>query len=353
MTAQNDVANPDISVVVCTRNRAALLRGALASLYDLATEDEFTYEIVVVDNGSTDETPQVITAAMKESKHPLRALRHDQPGNRAARHRGIDAARGKWIAFFDDDELADWHWLAELFRGAQENNSRVVGGSVQLALPAECKRQLDPSAQMVLGESMAAELPLQFSGRLAPSGGNLMIERSVLDDVRQLEPEVAAISDYSDLYFGIERANIGAWFIPTAIVHRLTPAERLERNSLLRLARCTGQGYAVRQLAALGAVRFAGLWMANCLHLVAVQYPIWLWATLRREDEWSLGRSCDLAITQGFLLGADNSSNAEGQRDKRAARAAPVYILRSGEPTAVMEVSQLALSPSAPKLPSR
>src|SRR5262245_15851669 len=131
MTTQYHAARPDISVVVCTRNRAALLRGALASLYDLATEDEFTYEIVVVDNGSTDETPQVITMAMQESKHPLRGVLERESGIAAARNRGIAASRGRWIAFFDDDQLADWHWLAELFRGAQEKNCRVVGGSVQ------------------------------------------------------------------------------------------------------------------------------------------------------------------------------------------------------------------------------
>src|SRR5262245_55018585 len=128
-------ASPDISVVVCTRNRAALLRGALASLYDLATEDEFTYEIVVVDNGSTDETPQVIAAAARESKHPLRGISEREPAIVAARNRGITAAQGRWIAFFDDDELADWHWLAELYHGAMEKGCRVVSGSVQLALP--------------------------------------------------------------------------------------------------------------------------------------------------------------------------------------------------------------------------
>ena len=51
--------DPDISIVVCTQNRAEMLRGALASLYDLATNG-FAYEIVVIDNGSKDHTQQVI-----------------------------------------------------------------------------------------------------------------------------------------------------------------------------------------------------------------------------------------------------------------------------------------------------
>jgi glycosyltransferase involved in cell wall biosynthesis len=63
----------DISIVVCTQNRAAMLRGALASLYDLDA-DGCNYEIVVVDNGSTDGTQKVIAAAAAESKHPLRGV---------------------------------------------------------------------------------------------------------------------------------------------------------------------------------------------------------------------------------------------------------------------------------------
>ncbi len=365
MTAQTNAASPDISVVVCTRNRAALLRGALASLYDLATEDEFTYEIVVVDSGSTDETPQVIAAAMQESKHPLRVFLERESGIAAARKLGIAAARGRWIAFFDDDQLADWHWLAELFRGAQEKNSRVVGGSVQLALPADCKRQLDPAVQMVLGESMGADLPQKFGGRLAPGGGNLMLERAVLDEVGHSKTATRGREEDAGLYYRVEQAKIDAWFIPTAIVHRLTPAERLEQDSLLRLSRLSGHGEAIRLWTARGAVRFAWIWLTRYLHLWTVQYPAWFWARLRSDNERTLGRSCELAIAHGFLRGANRTEESEertarqGVRpapeacDAGTRRAAPVYILRSGEPTAVMDVSQLALNMSPPKLPSR
>src|SRR5688572_27730028 len=105
---------PDISIVVCTQNRAAMLRGALASLYDLAT-DGFTYEIVVIDNGSTDETQKTIATAATQSRHPLRGIYEPEKGIVPARNRGIREARGRWIAFFDDDQLADSRWLVELY----------------------------------------------------------------------------------------------------------------------------------------------------------------------------------------------------------------------------------------------
>lgn len=367
-----DTSSPDVSVVVCTRNRAALLRGALASLYDLATENEFSYEIVVVDNGSSDETSQVIAAAMQESKHPLRGVRENQPGIVAARNRGIAAARGRWIAFFDDDQLADWHWLAELFRGALEKNCRVVGGSVQLALPAECKRQLDPAVLRLLGESPASDLPQRYGGKNTPGCGGLMLDRSVLDKVGHFERAIDGRGEDADLFFRIEQAGLEAWYIPTAVVHHLTPAERLAEEYLLRVARIDGQGEAVRQRARLGLVRFACLWFARRLKWPLVQYLEWVWARLKRDAEQTLGRRCDLAMAQGFIDGvkpAPAPSQAQSPVQKpvaprvapaaapaRAAagpqRPAPVYILRTGEPTVVMDIPSAVLGAPAVKYPS-
>jgi len=358
------MTTPDISIVVCTRNRAALLYGALASLYDLATEDEFTYEIVVVDNGSTDETSQVIAAAIPEAKHPLRGVRENEPGVVAARNRGIRESQGRWIAFFDDDQLADWHWLAELLRGASDKGCRVVGGSVQLALPADCNRQLHPAVQMLLGETLGSDLPQRFGGRLTPGGGNLMIERGVFDQVGRFENSIEGRGEDVDLYARIEQAQIDAWYIPTAIVHHLTASERLAPDYLLKLAQLMGQATARRQRAALGRMRFTGRWLTRFARLATVEYPSWLWARLRRNDELALGRHCELAITRGFLQGA-SPTPAPAQPIRRPAaestakpgelaprRPAPVFILRSGEPTMVMDFPQLAIGPASSKLPS-
>ena len=177
-----DAHATDISIVVCTHNRAAMLRGALASLYDLVT-DGFTYEVVVIDNGSTDETQKTIATAAGESQHPLRGVYEAEKGIVPARNRGIREARGRWIAFFDDDQLADSRWLVELHRGAMMKQCRVVGGSVHLTFPHSCTRRLDPTVRMLLGEARHGDQPLPYSGRLTPGCGNFMIQRPVFDEV--------------------------------------------------------------------------------------------------------------------------------------------------------------------------
>jgi glycosyltransferase involved in cell wall biosynthesis len=293
--------NPDISVVVCTQNRAGMLREALASLFDLATEERFTYEIVVVDNGSTDETPQVISEAARASKNSLRGVSEPQKGIVPARNRGIREARGRWVAFFDDDQLADPWWLVELWQLAEEKHCRVVGGAVHLKLPKGCRRQLDPTVRMLLGEAQLADHPVRYGGRLTPGCGNLMIERSVFDEVGVFERTVSGRGEDTDLFSRIERANIDAWYAPTAVIHHLTPDERLQATYLLRLARNMGEGIAQRQVEQYGRWRFALLCVAKAARLVAVQYPLAVLSRLRADQEGSLGRRCLMAIHGRFL----------------------------------------------------
>jgi GT2 family glycosyltransferase len=359
------MTNPDISIVVCTKNRASLLAGALASLYDLATEDEFTYEIVVIDNGSTDETQQVIAAAAPQSKHPLRGVLEREAGIVAARNRGIRESRGRWIAFFDDDQVADWHWLAELHRGAEERKCRVVGGAVQLALPADCQRQLATTVRMLLGEPVGGDLPQRYGGRLTPGCGNLLVHQSVFDEVGIFLTAIDGRGEDTDLFERIQRAGIEAWYLPTAIIHHLTPPERLEREYLLDLATRMGRGIALRQRKALGLVRFTAAWLVKLVRMLGIDYPRLMLAGLRRNDEVTLGRRVQLTISQAYLCGRCATVTPErpapppsAQQSTSEALApkpqpAPVFAIGSCEPTAVMEFPAFSVGASSPTVPSQ
>ena len=292
---------PDISIVVCTQNRAAMLRGALKSLAQLETDQRFTYEVVVVDNASSDATPQTIAAAAADSRGLVRGVSEPVKGIVAARNRGIREARGQWIAFFDDDQLADARWLAELYEGALARGARVAGGSVLLAFPDGCSRRLHPTVRMLLGEADFSDEPTPYGGRLTPGCGNLIIERTVFDEVGVFERTVSGRGEDTDLFSRIERAGIQAWYLPRAIVHHLTPAERLTPDYLLSLARRMGEGIALRQQGGLSDGRFALLWLAKALRLGLVQWPLLACAQLTGTGEASLGRRCLVEINRSLL----------------------------------------------------
>jgi glycosyltransferase involved in cell wall biosynthesis len=292
---------PDISIIVCTQNRAALLRGALASLANLATDDRFTYEIVVIDNGSTDDTPAAIAEAACKSNAAFRGIVEPERGIVPARNRGLAEARGRWIAFFDDDQLAHPRWLVELFGGAGQRQCRVVGGAVELAFSTTQRPRLAPPVRMLLGEALHGDRPHRYGGRLTPGCGNLMIERSVFQEVGGFQRTVSGRGEDTDLFSRIERAGIAAWYIPSAIVQHLTPAERLAPEYLLGLARRMGEGVALRHAEQLGMTRFALLLVAKTVRLVLVQAPLAAAACIRRDQESWLGWRCLIEINAGLL----------------------------------------------------
>lgn len=92
---------PRVTVVVPTQNRADLLAEALESV---AAQDYQDWECVVVDDGSTDDTPQVIEG-FRDRDSRFRYLRHDGGSAARSRNLGIEAARGGYVAFLDDDDL--------------------------------------------------------------------------------------------------------------------------------------------------------------------------------------------------------------------------------------------------------
>src|SRR5205823_12883919 len=136
-----------------------------------------------------------------------------------------------------------------------------------------CSRHLDPTVRMLLGEAKLAAAPRPYGGRFTPGCGNLLIERSVFDEVGMFERTVSGRGEDTDLFSRIERAGIAAWYFPNAIVHHLTPAERLETRYLLDLARRMGEGVAVRQAASRSKPGFAAMWLAKLARLSLVQAP--------------------------------------------------------------------------------
>lgn len=110
---------PSVSVVVSTFNRSALLRDCLAAL---AGQDHPSYEVVVVDDGSGAEHADANAAIAAASG--VRLLRQENRGPASARNRGVEAARGDYVAFTDDDCEPAPTWLRRLTTGATVTNAR-------------------------------------------------------------------------------------------------------------------------------------------------------------------------------------------------------------------------------------
>jgi len=124
------VAAPAASVVVCTRDRAERLASCLEAVMAQAYPD---FEVIVVDNAPhTDEVADLIDG--RSWPVPVRRVVERRPGLAWARNAGLRAATGRIVAYLDDDERPDGHWLAELARGF--TLAPDVAGVSGIVLPA-------------------------------------------------------------------------------------------------------------------------------------------------------------------------------------------------------------------------
>jgi len=303
----------DVSIVVCTYNRADMLRDALRSLARLRLPAGIAAEILVVDNASKDHTPRVVDEVARESALPVRYVRESQQGVVHARNRGVAESRGEWIAFFDDDQLADPDWIAELLDTAIEKQVRCVGGYVALKLPDGCDRNPAPFCRVLLGETLGRNSPRAYDHRFTPGTGNLMVHRSVFDEVGLFDPAYQQRGEDTDLFQRMLAAGIGGWFTSRAKVHHVTPAERMTDEYLLRLCRLMSQGMAEDESAASGPWKYPLVWTARLVQLLAVMLPRRIAAFLRRDREAALGARCRWTVAARSLRSGLRLMRRRGQ----------------------------------------
>ncbi|MBN2475161.1 MAG: glycosyltransferase [Pirellulales bacterium] len=295
------MTSPDVSVVVCTYNRAELLRGALESLGKLQTGGRLRYEIVVVDNGSTDHTDRVVEEAIQREEVPIRCIHEPRAGVACARNCAVRLAAGTWIAFFDDDQLAEPDWLLALVATAERTGARYVGGAVRLALPETVLSELPPLCRRLLGESVAVAAPCKLHRKLGVGTGNLLIHRTVFDQIGPFDESLRAAGEDTDLTRRVRAAGIEGWFNPSAVVRHVVPTYRLQDDYFRWTSVRNGTHLAHRERQRWGRIGFPPVLAARAAQVMLRYVPRWLWAHVTRSRKIRLEGRCQLWRAEGYF----------------------------------------------------
>lgn len=126
-----EMSTVDISVIVPCYNNARYLKGCLQSV--LEQEGDFTFEVVVIDDGSTDETPEVLALFQNYAQVVLR--RQENRGHSGARNAGLELCRGEYILFHDSDDTLYPGALRALLTQARKRDADIVAGGYLCITP--------------------------------------------------------------------------------------------------------------------------------------------------------------------------------------------------------------------------
>jgi len=316
------MAQADVTIIICSYNRADWLREGIESLGHLETRD-FTYEVLVVDNASTDHTKDVVMETAKKLSCPVRYVLEEAAGVSFARNRGVQEANSKWIAFFDDDELAEPDWLWQLFKTAEDHQVKCVGGAVQLKLHEGIDRELRPWVRVTLGctEGMAEQ---QYDGKRVPTTGNMLIHTEVFEKIGLFRTDLVEGGEDTDLHHRMRGEGYEAWFTPHAILHHQIPKFRIEESYLRSTATRMGSHIARREFENYGLLKFLFVVMARLGVTSLVHVPKLILAKLSGDKEAILERRCFMWMWRGyfsaafrFLFRKNESSNPISFRNER------------------------------------
>jgi glycosyltransferase involved in cell wall biosynthesis len=222
---------PEVSVVIPTRNRRALLERTLSSAL---AQQAVRVEVIVVDDHSEDETRRYLGSIRDSRVRPI--LKSSNQGVAAARNAGIDAARGRWVAFLDDDDL----WAPrKLHTQLVALDGAAAGWGWTSALVAEEGRR---STRVWHGPSPDNIAVALRGGNEIPAGASSAIAATdLLRELGGFDPTLAHLADW-DMWIRLaDRAPAGAvdeplvkMVIHAQGMHALATAEAIDEFALLR-----------------------------------------------------------------------------------------------------------------------
>ena len=229
------------SVVIPTYNRAHELRETLSSIAKLKVSGP--WEMIAVDNNSTDTTRETILNAAKSFPVPLHYVFEPEAGRSAALNAGIKLATGQIIATTDDDVRVEPDWLDQAAAGLDREACDFVGGKVLPIWGGERPTWLASHGGRhwsVIALQDHGSKPVEFGSKYAPLGVNLAFKREALETVGLWDTRVGRKAgtllgqEVREWMLRARAAGIKGMYIPEMIVHHVIPQDRLNKRYFRR-----------------------------------------------------------------------------------------------------------------------
>ncbi|MGY1489823.1 glycosyltransferase [Methylobacillus pratensis] len=222
---------PVISVVICTRNRAAFLQPFFSALDKISTT--ISWELIVVNNASTDNTAELLAEYANRASVPVRVVYESLPGLGRARNAGWRQAQGEIVAFTDDDCYPEPNFIDKVLAEFADNNIGFVGGRVELFDPQDLPItiKVDKTPQFYPAYS--------FIGPGGLHGANFSFRKDILIAMDGFDPCMGSgtpfpSEDCDAVYRALQVGKAGKYSPDIVVYHhhrRRTEADRIKIES--------------------------------------------------------------------------------------------------------------------------
>jgi len=302
----------DVSVSICTYNRCSLLRQALDSVLSQAIGHDQRYEVIVVDNNSTDDTKHLVHRYIAQGHTNLQYLFEGRQGLSYARGTAIAHARAPIVAFTDDDVRVAPDWVSS-FKRAFDSHPEVawVGGKVLPQWPAVLPRWMSREHWAPLAILDFGDQPFHVTASQPRClvGANLALRKEVLNEMKGFEPSLQRVKDSigsmedHELLMRLMKADRQGLYAPDVVVTADIPANRLSKEYHRRWHRGHGHFYALGKFEDLEQSDMGRLFgvPAHMYRQAAIDALQWLRTIVRGDVNGAFAHELRLRFFAGFV----------------------------------------------------
>ena len=245
-----------LSIVICSYNRAQYIGDALDSLYN-QTSSLSEFEVLLVDNNSTDGTPGIYKTWREH--HPdgnFQYLSEHRQGASFARNTGAIHAKTEWLCFMDDDAVAFPDFVANIIKHTEEKPTIVgFGGKIIPKYIPEKPVWMSYYVSSLVGNFDYSQVPCAFKKGKYPLESNMIIKKSVFDQIGGFNTTLPGVvgtlrigGEGKELFYKVIGLGEEIYYDPNIIVYHVVETSKLTKEYLYRVASGIGRGERVRTL---------------------------------------------------------------------------------------------------------
>lgn len=294
----------DFTVAIPTFNGANRVPLVLEKLRSQVTPPDRSWEILVVDNNSSDRTAEVIREIQQTwDGVPLRYTFEARQGQAYARQRAIDESESEFVGFLDDDNLPVENWVASAYAfGIAHPRAGAYGSQIKADFQCEPPPNISQVKNLLVIRNYS-DTPKQYQPETLrlPAGAGLVIRRQAwLESVpRQFVRTGQSGEDY-EISLHLHQDHWEIWHNPEMQLYHRIPPHRLERDYLLPLAHLYGLTTCELRMILTSPLQRPFM---LCKHFLgSLRRFIYHWIIYRGQFHDNLGAACELEFLRGQLM---------------------------------------------------